>query len=474
MRPRVAIVGAGLGGCVLAQALLDTHDVTIVERGDGAVDMRYGVVDVGVPAALENHFGSGPGGSTQLWHNGLIEIEEEIFASEWPLEKSALAAYYEEAFLLLSGVPIALVRQSIAELRRRYAALGMPDAMLPGLFYPRWPMNVWEAFRLEGRVNLVRGDVTGFEVGDHGDIASLTVTVAGQSRQIGADIFVMAAGGLGTPVLLQKLAALVALPALWHAGRHYEDHPTGFVGEVEVNVPLYRLWNYAAPGTGGNLRLPLVVRRNGLHVSFQLRPAAAYHRASRRERVGSVLNELRRNPWNVANYFKLFSHWDDVLDILSFKFGIRLPTRHYTLLMAAQMPASDALSVWSEVDAQSGHEVRKRHWQLTDAYRADLSAAITDVLALLGPVVSKARVFSDWIQSISTGAHHSGTARMSASADSGVCDAHCRVHGLANLYVCDGSVIPSSGMANTGLTIGALALRLAAHLRQLAPKESST
>ena len=54
---------------------------------------------------------------------------------------------------------------------------------------------------------------------------------------------------------------------------------------------------------------------------------------------------------------------------------------------------------------------------------------------------------------------------MSASADDGVCDVNCRVHGLANLYVCDGSVIPSSGIANTGLTIAALALRLASHLK---------
>jgi choline dehydrogenase-like flavoprotein len=34
------------------------------------------------------------------------------------------------------------------------------------------------------------------------------------------------------------------------------------------------------------------------------------------------------------------------------------------------------------------------------------------------------------------------------------------------LFVCDGSLIPSSGIANTGLTIAALALRLAAHLRR--------
>ena len=53
---------------------------------------------------------------------------------------------------------------------------------------------------------------------------------------------------------------------------------------------------------------------------------------------------------------------------------------------------------------------------------------------------------------------------MSASPSNGVCDENGRDHGMKNLYVCDGSLIPSSGYANTGLTIAALALRLADYL----------
>jgi len=233
----------------------------------------------------------------------------------------------------------------------------------------------------------------------------------------------------------------------------------GFVGEVQVTVPLYRLWNFRVPGTDGNLRLPLVVKRGGMHISFQLRPAAAYYRDSRRERVGSVLNDLRRNPWNPLTYVKLFKHWDDVLDILSFKFGIHLPTRHYTLLMCAQMPPSDNLSIWAE------GSTRKRDWRFTEAYEQDLRGSVADVLAWLSPITRSAREFKGWLEDLRTGAHHSGTARMGATAEDGVCDTDCRVHGLSNLYVCDGSVIPSSGIANTGLTIAALALRLAAHLQ---------
>jgi choline dehydrogenase-like flavoprotein len=47
----------------------------------------------------------------------------------------------------------------------------------------------------------------------------------------------------------------------------------------------------------------------------------------------------------------------------------------------------------------------------------------------------------------------------------GVVDADCRVHGIANLYIAGSSVFPTSGSANPTLTVVALALRLAEHVR---------
>lgn len=66
--------------------------------------------------------------------------------------------------------------------------------------------------------------------------------------------------------------------------------------------------------------------------------------------------------------------------------------------------------------------------------------------------------------------HHAGTTRMGAAADSSVVDAACLVHGTENLFAVGGSVFPSAGYANPTLTIVALALRLADHLKRSLPR----
>jgi choline dehydrogenase-like flavoprotein len=65
------------------------------------------------------------------------------------------------------------------------------------------------------------------------------------------------------------------------------------------------------------------------------------------------------------------------------------------------------------------------------------------------------------------GGHHIGTARMAASARDGVVDADCAVHGVPNLFVASAAVFPTCGHANPTLTIVALALRLADHLKTI-------
>ena len=61
--------------------------------------------------------------------------------------------------------------------------------------------------------------------------------------------------------------------------------------------------------------------------------------------------------------------------------------------------------------------------------------------------------------------HPLGTARAHADPRRGVVDADLRVHGTDNVYVADGSAVPSALGVNPQITIMALATRLAFHLR---------
>lgn len=62
--------------------------------------------------------------------------------------------------------------------------------------------------------------------------------------------------------------------------------------------------------------------------------------------------------------------------------------------------------------------------------------------------------------------HHMGGTRMSRHPQAGVVNSDCRVHGMTNLYIASSSVFPTSGFSNPTLTIVALTLRLADHLKK--------
>jgi len=70
-----------------------------------------------------------------------------------------------------------------------------------------------------------------------------------------------------------------------------------------------------------------------------------------------------------------------------------------------------------------------------------------------------------WPSDLAGGYHHMGTTRMSDDPRQGVVDRDCRVHGMANLFIAGSSVFATAGSSTPTLTIVALALRLADHLK---------
>ncbi|MGH3665395.1 MAG: GMC family oxidoreductase, partial [Egibacteraceae bacterium] len=137
--------------------------------------------------------------------------------------------------------------------------------------------------------------------------------------------------------------------------------------------------------------------------------------------------------------------------------------------MTEQAPNPDSrVRLGSRRDA-FGLPVARLEWRLSeldrrsirgaqDAFDATLrDAGLGRVVCKLGDEPVEAHLQGQW--------HHMGTTRMHRDARQGVVDAQGRVHAMANLYVTGSSVFPTAGYANPTLTLVALALRLADHLR---------
>lgn len=72
---------------------------------------------------------------------------------------------------------------------------------------------------------------------------------------------------------------------------------------------------------------------------------------------------------------------------------------------------------------------------------------------------------AEWIARCGEKAHPTGTTRMAVSAQVGVVDENCQVHGIEGLFVSGSSVFPTSGAANPTLMIVAISLRLSDWLK---------
>jgi choline dehydrogenase-like flavoprotein len=138
-----------------------------------------------------------------------------------------------------------------------------------------------------------------------------------------------------------------------------------------------------------------------------------------------------------------------------------------------QAPNPDSRVTLSAEKDALGVPRAKLDWRVTELDKRSMRT----FYQLLGQEMGRTRTgrvqIRDWLLSddktwpgfISGGWHHMGTTRMHSDPKQGVVDANCRVHGLANLYIGGAAVYPTAGAVNPTLTLVALSLRLADHLK---------
>jgi choline dehydrogenase-like flavoprotein len=119
------------------------------------------------------------------------------------------------------------------------------------------------------------------------------------------------------------------------------------------------------------------------------------------------------------------------------------------------------------------------HWELTPLEKT----SIRKIYEIIGREAGRAGIGRvrlldylrdaddmNWPAFTGGGWHHMGTTRMSDDPQQGVVDAQCKVHGIDNLYVAGSSCFTTAGAPNPTLTLVALSLRLADHVKaQLKP-----
>jgi cholesterol oxidase len=102
-------------------------------------------------------------------------------------------------------------------------------------------------------------------------------------------------------------------------------------------------------------------------------------------------------------------------------------------------------------------------------YDAQISAVNEIIEALGGTVITTHYMETGEVIT----AHPLGTCRMADNVFKGVVDENCQVFNYPNLYVVDGSVVPTALGVNPALTIAAIAERISAYLRESPPPHLS-
>ena len=122
------------------------------------------------------------------------------------------------------------------------------------------------------------------------------------------------------------------------------------------------------------------------------------------------------------------------------------------------LPQPDNRVTISDETDSMGIPVARFDYTQCDNDRALMKAAqsaMEDILRAAG---------ASEVMTIQRFAHLVGGARMAKDENSGVVNGNCQTFAVPNLYITDGSVLPTQGSANPALTIMAIAARTADHL----------
>lgn len=518
LRADICIVGAGIAGITIAREFIGRSASVVLVEG-GGLEFTKSLREL--PTVLRRHTldeqaltggrNAGQpyyplrftrvrafGGSSRAWHEqrgvharplDAIDFSARDGLPEhgWPICKEELEPYYERAQQVCALGPFAYDAETW-EAQGYGAPLPLDRRLVRSVMFQfgrRSKFNRYEdeLARAEN-VNLVL-HATAVRLADKGGrvVRIDCATMSGKRFCVQARTFVVAAGAIETARLL--LASTDSRPAgIGNSrdllGRCFMEHPDAAVGylipDPQLDRNAFRLYQHQSAGKDVTVeamfRLSESVLRSErlLNAVLRLRPT---YRSGMTAAVQSA-QVVRRSVHHGVATPGLARH------ALQSILGAPQIVRHYANwrsgrpsdvfgidVMAEQAPTMSSRVRLARRRDRLGVPMTVLDWRLTsldwDSIRRTMEifgnavrvAGVGTVISSLGK--TPPAVFGNW--------HHLGTTRMHRDSAHGVVDENCRVHEMDNLYIAGGSVFPTGGYANPSLTIVALSLRLADHLR---------
>jgi choline dehydrogenase-like flavoprotein len=492
----VCIIGAGAAGITLAAELKGHgHAVILLESGGHAREAEtqdlYAGETLGAPQyPLQLSRLRYLGGTTNHWAGTCrpfdaedFEVRDWIPDSGWPIRRADLDAYYSRAHPLLDLGPNDYSEQQWPGMTAKGPLLeGERDIEFKLLQHSSPTTRFAQKFEpllssVDGPQVFLHANVEEIRAQRDGrTIETVAVrTLAGNRFSVRARKFVVAAGGIENARLL-LLSDSVAPAGLGNdqdlVGRYFMDHPGALPFAVLVHLdPAYERIEREKKIDGvrilsGMTLTPEVRAREGLLASgmYMRRPM--------------TIEKLR--DFQFYNVIEVVKGNIDETDLEMIRLLDALKTEgseeRATLcwIRSEQAPNRDSRVTLGEDRDALGQRRCRLDWRLSELNHHTFRTAATryaEVLTRAG--VGRVRLMpwllgddTQWWNEVSPGWHHMGTTRMASDPQHGVVDANARVFGLDNLFVAGASVFATSSYVNPTLTLVALAIRLADHLKQ--------
>jgi len=508
LKTDLCIIGAGAAGITLARALRHLPvQICVLESGglgyEPTTQALYEGENVGVgywplSAARVRFFG----GTTNHWGGVCLPLEVDDFEarewvadSGWPFTREHLLPWYRRAQSLFDIGPYAYgaeewlpghERPLPVDAARVLTEVVQVSAARFGTRY-RNELRAADNLRIFLHANVleIETDAVGTQVS-----RVRAACLGGPHFTVSARIYVMALGGIeNARLLLLSQGANPSGLGNGHdlVGRYFSDHP--YLSDVaQLIVPDVGVSTAAYEGERqkGNMRflchlkLTPEVRRKERLLSTRLvvqplhwsRHSPGVRRLSRlREAIlvgGTAVDRVARG------LIRAMQDLDEVAIAAyhtthggrRFRIGAwteTVPNRASRVRLGEQLDAFGQRRV--VLDWRIGQQESRSIARTLEIIGAEIGRSGLGRLRLNFDPDTPVEWGTEMTTAPHPGLHHMGTTRMHPDPSRGVVDEHCRVHGIANLFIAGSSVFPTYGHANPTLTIGALALRLADHLK---------